>query len=213
MSNNRPWNWTTIFEGVKAFASVLIPIAIGLVGASIQRSIATQNVNKDYVALAVSILTQPEESVDPGLRNWAVDLLNENSPKKLEPETLASLKTGDARLPATTVWRQGPLIDLFQGSICLLEDPPSPEVHLDPGSTVQRGEAIEVSFELAWEECEPLGRLKLDGLTLVDVFEFPATVSVDSSTMAPGSHIFRLEVTPRSGSGWVTVWETVLTVE
>ena len=72
-------------------------LAIG--GWNIQKTITQQSVSKDYVQIAVSILTQPKSN-NPDqelIRYWAVDLLNENSPVNNDV-AIAKLKTGEVTL-------------------------------------------------------------------------------------------------------------------
>jgi hypothetical protein len=76
-----------------------IPVVLAVGGWMIQRQLQNQTVQRDYVQLALSILQNPDPSkVSPEIREWAVDLLNENSPTKLSPAAVASLKSGKATL-------------------------------------------------------------------------------------------------------------------
>lgn len=77
---------------------VVIPVALAFFSARVQQGAQRESINRDYVQLAVTVLTQKGE-VDPGLRNWAVDLLNERSPTKFAPEVIADLKSGSVSLP------------------------------------------------------------------------------------------------------------------
>jgi len=54
------------------------------------------------VNIAVSILSKPPESVDQGLREWSVDLLDDTSPYKMSEKIKIALKSGSIRLPAVT---------------------------------------------------------------------------------------------------------------
>jgi hypothetical protein len=78
-----------------------IPVVLAVGGWIIQRQFQNQTVSRDYVQLAVTILQNPDRSkVPPELREWAVDLLNDNSPTKLNAKALASLKSGTVTLPS-----------------------------------------------------------------------------------------------------------------
>jgi WD40 repeat protein len=83
----------------KILSLVAIPLVIALFGWIIQNQLSQRSLSQEYVKLAVSILQSPKSSdVPTGLRDWAVDLLNENSPTKFSPETIRQLKAGDINL-------------------------------------------------------------------------------------------------------------------
>jgi WD40 repeat protein len=83
------------FERIARILSlVAIPVVIAIIGALIQATISRSAVSRDYVQLAVTILTSGKDT-PPELRAWAVDLLDENSPTKFSPEVAARLKSGD----------------------------------------------------------------------------------------------------------------------
>lgn len=80
-----------------------IPVVIAIGGWLIQRQLQDQSIRRDYVQLAVSILQNPDPSkVPPEIRDWAVELLNENSPTKLNAEAVSNLKSGKATLSGFT---------------------------------------------------------------------------------------------------------------
>lgn len=95
------WSWIDPFS--KLLSAILIPLALGIGGWWIQDALSERSVNKDYVALAVSILAKSDQEVDQGLRAWAVNLLNANSPVKFDPSTSQKLSTGEIQLPQITV--------------------------------------------------------------------------------------------------------------
>jgi hypothetical protein len=73
---------------------------LALGGWVIEQRLQNQNVSKDYVHLAVSILQEPESATTkPEMRAWAVQLLNDNSTTKFTPKFSEQLKTGEAQLP------------------------------------------------------------------------------------------------------------------
>lgn len=83
----------------KVLSLVAIPIVIAVFGWIIQNQLSQRSLSQEYVKLAVSILQSPKSSEVPaGLREWAVDLLNDNSPTKFSPETIRQLKAGDINL-------------------------------------------------------------------------------------------------------------------
>ncbi len=93
--------WTRAETLAKISSLIAIPIVIAVIGWLVQDKLASRTVNKDYVQLAVSILSQPKQTgIDPALRSWAVQLLNENSPVKFSPEVAVQLSSGGVTLPA-----------------------------------------------------------------------------------------------------------------
>ncbi|KAA3612167.1 MAG: hypothetical protein DWQ05_19385 [Calditrichaeota bacterium] len=83
----------------KTLSLVAIPIIIAILGYVFQQSLKEKDVSKDYVELAIKILTETDQSkIDPSIRSWAVDLLNQNSPTELPDEVSVKLKTGDVSL-------------------------------------------------------------------------------------------------------------------
>jgi hypothetical protein len=76
-----------IVERVGKLASIVaipivIPLALASYSAKVQQTSPKETINRDYVQLAVSILTQKKDDATVPLRDWAVDLLAEHSPTK-----------------------------------------------------------------------------------------------------------------------------------
>lgn len=76
-----------------------IPVVLAIIGALIQGTLNRSTVSRDYVQLAVSVLMTDKNKTPQELREWAVDLLNENSPTKFSKEVAARLKVGDIGFP------------------------------------------------------------------------------------------------------------------
>jgi murein L,D-transpeptidase YcbB/YkuD len=91
--------WDLVERITRILSLIAIPVAIAVVGALIQNSIAKRSVSQQYVQVAVAILTS-REKVDPNLRNWAVDLLDDNSPTPLGATVRQKLKEGSITLPS-----------------------------------------------------------------------------------------------------------------
>jgi len=91
-----PDSWLDTAEKLSRMLSIAaIPVVIAIGGWLIQRQLQDQTIRRDYVQLALSILQNPDPSkVPPEIREWAVDLLNENSPTKLNAQAIQSLKSG-----------------------------------------------------------------------------------------------------------------------
>lgn len=92
--------WLDTAEKLSRMLSIAaIPVVLAAGGWLIQRQLQDQTIRRDYVQLALSILQNPDPSkVPPEIREWAVDLLNENSPTKLNGEAIQSLKSGKITL-------------------------------------------------------------------------------------------------------------------
>lgn len=80
---------------------VAIPVVLAVIGGVIQEKIGRSAVNRDYVQLAVTVLTADKTKTPQELRNWAVDLLNENSPTKFSPDVASRLKGGEIGFPGS----------------------------------------------------------------------------------------------------------------
>jgi hypothetical protein len=95
-----PVPWLDTAERFSRTLSIAaIPVVVAVGGWLIQRQLQDQTIRRDYVQLAVSILQSPDPSkVPPEIREWAVDLLNENSPTKLNAQAIANLKSGKVTL-------------------------------------------------------------------------------------------------------------------
>lgn len=87
---------------VSQIVSILaIPIVLALVGFWVQRSLQDQQIKRDYVNLAVSLLlpkNKEEQEPPRELRKWAAKLLNESSPVKLSEEQLSTIERGGLKL-------------------------------------------------------------------------------------------------------------------
>jgi murein L,D-transpeptidase YcbB/YkuD len=99
-AHRKPGDLWDFAERITRILSLLaIPVVIAIVGALIQSSLARRTVSQQYVQVAVSILTS-KEKLDPSLRSWAVDLLNDNSPTHLSQTVKLKLKEGSVTLPS-----------------------------------------------------------------------------------------------------------------
>jgi hypothetical protein len=99
-SNESLNKWDTIERLARTLSIVAIPVVLAIGGWVIQQRIQNQAVSRDYVQLAVTILKEPETSkIDPDMRAWAVQLLNDNSPTRFTPKFTEQLKSGETQLP------------------------------------------------------------------------------------------------------------------
>jgi cell wall-associated NlpC family hydrolase len=87
---------------VSQILSILaIPVVLALVGFWVQQSLQDQQIKRDYVNLAVSLLLpkkEGEQEAPRELRKWATQLLSNSSPVKLTDDQLIALERGGLRL-------------------------------------------------------------------------------------------------------------------
>jgi cell wall-associated NlpC family hydrolase len=137
---NKPDRWSKIERISKTFSIAAIPVVLAIGGWFVQRQIGNQSVSKDYVALAVSILREPDnQKVSPELRKWAVELLNDNSPTRFNPAVADQLKSGDTVLPRA------------EGTFNYSDNGATKVVEKDAiinSATGRRKEALQLAFEL-----------------------------------------------------------------
>ena len=91
--------WSSLEQIARIMSLIAIPVIVAICGWLIQDSLTQRNVGQEYVKLAVSILTEPKDKTNPALRDWAVDLLNQNSPTRFSAAVMEQLKSGDVSLP------------------------------------------------------------------------------------------------------------------
>jgi len=92
------------FESIARILSLIaIPVVVAIFGALIQGTINRSTVSRDYVQLAVSVLTSEKGKAPAELRAWAVELLNQNSPTKFSKDVAERLEAGQISLPSSIV--------------------------------------------------------------------------------------------------------------
>lgn len=90
-----------ILVGSQIVSILAIPIVLALVGFWVQQTLQDQQIKRDYVNLAVSLLLPKkdgEQEPPRELRKWAAKLLNESSPVKLTEEQLNAIERGGLKL-------------------------------------------------------------------------------------------------------------------
>jgi hypothetical protein len=92
--------WDRIERISKALSLAAVPVVLAIGGWLVQRQIQDQSIRRDYVQLAVSILSNPDTTPrGTTLQQWAVALLSDNAPTKLPGDLLADLRAGRTSLP------------------------------------------------------------------------------------------------------------------
>jgi len=101
-NNQNKSNWDTIDKMVRVISLVAIPVVLAIFGYIVQSNIKNQEVSQNYVQLSISLLTRDDQAnVHPEIRGWAVELLDDHSPIKFNPDVKAAIKKGDISLSTT----------------------------------------------------------------------------------------------------------------
>jgi hypothetical protein len=79
---------------VSIISSVAVPVVVAAFGWVVQDRLSRQVVGKDYVQMAVTILSDAGTMGDRELRAWAVAIIDETAPLKLSDDLKNSLTTG-----------------------------------------------------------------------------------------------------------------------
>ncbi|UUZ72962.1 hypothetical protein LP415_05625 [Polaromonas sp. P1(28)-8] len=79
-------SWKQIAQIISALA---IPVVLALIGYFVQRSLADAGLKKDYVQMALGVLKDQPTKENAQLRQWAIAVLDKNSPVPI-PSTLKS---------------------------------------------------------------------------------------------------------------------------
>lgn len=79
----------TMLEKAQLISAILsaiaIPVVLGLIGYSVQRSIAEDGIKKDYLTMAVAMLRDGDNRLDPELKAWATAVVAKYSPVPFSP--------------------------------------------------------------------------------------------------------------------------------
>jgi hypothetical protein len=89
---------STIQKWASIASAIAIPLVIALVGWWVQTSISTEGVRRDYVQMAVGVLGDPTKQKE-GLREWALRVLEKNSPVPFGATLRTELLKGASSLP------------------------------------------------------------------------------------------------------------------
>lgn len=86
--------WQITFGIGEMVAAVLIPLAIVWIGGKINDSVARTQVGPEYVELALETIAQDPLAQPAGVREWAVEVLQANSPAPLTDDLVRRLEAG-----------------------------------------------------------------------------------------------------------------------
>lgn len=82
--------WKQIAQIVSALA---IPVVLALIGFFVQRSLADAGLKKDYVQMALNVLNSQPTKENEQLREWAISVLDKNSPVPIPLKLKSQLAT------------------------------------------------------------------------------------------------------------------------
>lgn len=116
-------------------ASIAVPILIAFFGWMLQSQSASESVRKDYVQMAVNILSREVDDEDAELREWAAKLLEESSPVPFPRQLRSNLASG-------TVSIVSPVPDFLLDSE--LMQPPEQTLELANDGTLTVGDVFEI---------------------------------------------------------------------
>lgn len=81
-------------------SSIAIPLVLAVMGYFVQKQFAEEGLKKDYVSIAVEILNGDPLKQEPDLRQWAVNMLDSNSPIPFSKQAKDGLLRGIVAGPA-----------------------------------------------------------------------------------------------------------------
>lgn len=84
----------------KIVSVVALPLVVGIGGWWIQDALSRRDTDQDYVELAISILSKPQDETQTDLREWAASLLAETSPIEIPESLRERLGGGEVQLPS-----------------------------------------------------------------------------------------------------------------
>lgn len=90
--------WDKAERLIKVVSIVAIPVVVAIGGWAIQDTVSKRTIGKDYVSLALSVLTKKDKEHEK-FRPWAVKLVNTNSPVPFSDELSKQLSEGEVSLP------------------------------------------------------------------------------------------------------------------
>jgi len=84
----KPW-WESASV---ALAALLVPVVVAVVGSSFSSAVTNREIDIRFVELAVDILQEEPDEESRGLRDWAIDVIDEYSGIQMSDEARESLQ-------------------------------------------------------------------------------------------------------------------------
>jgi hypothetical protein len=101
-----------------SIAVLLIPTLVGFFGYQINAAVKDKEISQKYVELAIGILKGDPDKESPALLEWAINIVNANSPVKIDPKVREELK----KKPLRTVRAISPKTPSTTSSMKILTD-------------------------------------------------------------------------------------------
>lgn len=94
-----------IAKDLAQIASLLaVPILVAWFGWWVQSSLKESEIRRDYVQMAMTILSS--QGADPDVRTWAVEVLQQNSPVPLNYGAVNRLANGQSQLLSSSIVKE-----------------------------------------------------------------------------------------------------------
>ena len=108
------------FQGAKdlalIFSAIAVPVVVAMIGGNVNSTMKESENRIRYVELAINQLRSPPSPETAALRDWAVELLDAQSPVKLSEEAKVQLKFKALALPVSAVVAGGVGVSVGSGS-------------------------------------------------------------------------------------------------
>lgn len=95
---------------------IAIPIVVARIGGNVNSALKESENRVRYVELAINQLRSPPSPETAALRDWAVELLDNQSPVRLSEEAKAQLKSKALALPVSAEASSGVGVSVGSGS-------------------------------------------------------------------------------------------------
>jgi len=95
-------NWDKWHIVINCIAILLVPILVAYFGSKINTAIKDKEISQKYVELAIGLLKVDPDKESPALREWAINIVNGNSPVRINEKVREELKRKPLR-PARVV--------------------------------------------------------------------------------------------------------------
>lgn len=88
--------WDDVQSGATIVSLVAVPLLVAYFGWQIQKNTSAEDVRRDYVQMAIGVLSQTHTDENEALRLWAVKVLEQNSPVPFGTDAKETLLRGVA---------------------------------------------------------------------------------------------------------------------
>ena len=180
--------WVKLAQIIGAAA---VPIVLASVGFYVNRTLQQRNLAKDYVDIALRVLSQEKLNKNDPLRQWASVVLRKFSPVNMSDHTLGQLVASRALLPAKLI---------LESTLVTNKSDPEQQLHL---SITNQGGEMGTNIRISCELPEAFLFLHADGPT--PSFFKDSVVSYDPlpSLEPRGRVTYRVRFKTANSSGFI----------